>query len=70
VTPRLPAGDTQPRWVQGFAGEIFFWAIAASLATFAVTLKIEHFYQVLGGAFVLRFLLAVLWWRRRPAAVT
>jgi protein-S-isoprenylcysteine O-methyltransferase Ste14 len=68
LTPRLPPGDTRPRWGQGFAGELFFWAIALSLALFATTLKIEHFYQALGAAFVLRFLLAVLWWRRRPAS--
>jgi protein-S-isoprenylcysteine O-methyltransferase Ste14 len=65
LAPRLPAGGTAPHWGQAVAGETFFWALALAIAVFAATLRMQPFYYVLGSAFVLRWALAVLWWRRR-----
>jgi protein-S-isoprenylcysteine O-methyltransferase Ste14 len=65
LSPRLPASGARPRWGQAIAGELFFWALAAAVATFAATMKIEVYYWVLGAAFLLRFALARAWWRRR-----
>ena len=64
LRPRLPASGMRPRWGQAIAGETFFWALALALAVFAATLRIQLYLWVLGGAFALRGLLAVLWWRR------
>ncbi|HEV8628713.1 MAG TPA: methyltransferase [Thermoanaerobaculia bacterium] len=64
LRPRLPASGMQSRWGQAFAGETFFWAVALALAVFAATLRLQLYFWVLGGAFALRWLLAVLWWRR------
>jgi protein-S-isoprenylcysteine O-methyltransferase Ste14 len=65
LRPRLPRGDARPRWGQALLGETFFWAVAASILVFAWTLRIETYYLVLGAAFLVRGLLAMLWWRRR-----
>jgi protein-S-isoprenylcysteine O-methyltransferase Ste14 len=64
LRPRLPAGGARASWGQAFLGETFFWALAAALAVFAATLRIEPFLWVIGAALVLRGALALLWWRR------
>lgn len=38
LRPRVPAGETQPSWLQGFAAESFVWMFAAAAACFAATL--------------------------------
>jgi protein-S-isoprenylcysteine O-methyltransferase Ste14 len=37
LRPRVPAGGLQPRWLQAFAGELFFWILFAATLAFAVT---------------------------------
>lgn len=63
-TPRLPASGAPPRWGQAFLGEAFFWAFVVGLAVLAATLEARSFLVVIAAAFVLRGLLAVLWWQK------
>ncbi len=37
LRPRVPAGGLQPRWLQAFGGELFFWIVFAATLAFAVT---------------------------------
>jgi protein-S-isoprenylcysteine O-methyltransferase Ste14 len=37
LRPRVPAGGLQPRWLQAFGGELFFWILFAATLAFAVT---------------------------------
>jgi protein-S-isoprenylcysteine O-methyltransferase Ste14 len=65
LTPRLPPSGAPPRWGQALLGETFFWALAAALVVFAVTLRTDLYLGTIGLAFVLRGILAMLWWRRK-----
>jgi protein-S-isoprenylcysteine O-methyltransferase Ste14 len=58
LRPRLPPGGTRPRRGQAFVGEAYYWGLAASLATFAATVRIEPYLWVLAVAFAVRALLA------------
>ncbi|MFZ0211622.1 MAG: methyltransferase [Candidatus Acidiferrales bacterium] len=48
LRPRVPSSGARPRWGQAFAGEIFMWGFAASVVFFAITLKVEIFWIVMG----------------------
>jgi protein-S-isoprenylcysteine O-methyltransferase Ste14 len=39
LRPRVAAGGREPRWLQGFAGEMFLWILFAGSLYFAVTLN-------------------------------
>lgn len=51
LRPRLPSGGKQPRWGQGFLGEIFMWLFAACIMIFAFTLSESALRAALAVAF-------------------
>ncbi len=53
---RVASGGGKPNWVDGFAGETFFWSFAAGELAFAVTLKQMYFYVIVGVGFAIYFL--------------
>jgi protein-S-isoprenylcysteine O-methyltransferase Ste14 len=63
LRPRLPAGQTRPRWGQAWLGEAFFWGFTAGVATFAVTLRLRYAYTIVGAslAFYVVMMLAIKW---------
>ncbi|MGA2269086.1 MAG: methyltransferase [Bryobacteraceae bacterium] len=63
LRPRVPAGGRRPNWVDGFAGETFMWSFAIGMAVFVVTLRIVHFWIIMGAGFAVYFLQA--WLRKR-----
>ena len=67
LRPRVPAGGGRPNWVDGFAGETFVWSFAIGMAVFDVTLRLVHFWIIMGAGFVVYFLQAWLRKRRKPA---
>jgi len=62
---RVPAGGGRPNWVDGFAGETFVWSLAIGMAVFDVTLRLMHFWIIMGAGFAVYFLQA--WVRKRRA---
>jgi protein-S-isoprenylcysteine O-methyltransferase Ste14 len=67
LRPRLPAGGARPNWVDGFVGETFMWSFAIGMAVFDVTLRIVHFWIVMGAGFAVYFVHA--WLRKRRAGL-
>jgi protein-S-isoprenylcysteine O-methyltransferase Ste14 len=62
---RVPAGGRRPNWVDGLAGETFVWSFAIGMAVFDVTLRLAHFWIIMGVGFAVYFLQA--WARKRTA---
>ena len=62
---RVPAGGGRPNWVDGFTGESFMWSFAMAMAVFDVTLRLAHFWIVMGAGFAVYFLQG--WLRKRRA---
>jgi protein-S-isoprenylcysteine O-methyltransferase Ste14 len=59
LRPRVPAGGTQPRWLQGFLGERWMWILALDGLLFAWRLNPPLYYDVLwvsAGAYLLRWI--------------
>jgi protein-S-isoprenylcysteine O-methyltransferase Ste14 len=52
LRPKLPSAGGVPNWADGFLGEAFMWVLAASVASFAITLNQTVFFIVLGAAYV------------------
>lgn len=48
--PRLPAGGRLPQWRQAFIGEAFIWAFAAATFSYALTLRLEITWGIIGVA--------------------
>ena len=65
LRPRVPAGGGRPNWVDGFAGETFVWSFAVGMAVFDLTLRLAHFWIIIGAGFAVYFLQA--WLRKRTA---
>lgn len=63
---RVPAGGGRPNWVDGFAGETFVWSFAIGMAVFDVTLRLVHFWAIMGAGLAVYFLQA--WARKRRTA--
>ncbi len=61
--PRVPAGAGRPNWVDGFVGETCMWGLAIGMAVYDVTLRLAHFWIIMGAGFAVYFLQA--WWRKR-----
>lgn len=55
LRPRVPAGNAQPNWRDGFAGETFMWGIVAGMAVFVATERIVYFWIVMGAGFAVYF---------------
>jgi protein-S-isoprenylcysteine O-methyltransferase Ste14 len=58
LRPRLPSGLTRPRWAQAWLGEAFFWGFAVAVGVFALTLKLQNAYIIIGAS--LFFYVAVM----------
>jgi hypothetical protein len=56
LRPLVPAGGGRPNWVDGFAGETFVWGLAIGMAVFDVTLRLTHFWIIMGAGFAVYFL--------------
>ncbi len=65
LRPRVPAGGGRPNWVDGFIGETCLWGLAIGMAVFDVTLRLLHFWIIMGAGFAIYFLQA--YWRKRRA---
>jgi protein-S-isoprenylcysteine O-methyltransferase Ste14 len=50
LSPRIPSGMTRPRWAQAWLGEAFFWGFTAAVAVYALTLKLQYAYIVVGAS--------------------
>lgn len=61
--PRVPAAGAQPRWVQGFCGEVWWWMFCVLTAGFAVTLNSQWYETGLLWGLLISLPLA-LWARR------
>ena len=55
LRPRVPAGGARPNWADGFAGETFMWSFAIAMAVFDATLRLAHFWIVMGAGFAVYF---------------
>jgi len=55
LRPRVISSGREPKWPDGFKAEAWYWGFAASLAAFAVTLRIKFFFVILAAS------LAVFW---------
>jgi protein-S-isoprenylcysteine O-methyltransferase Ste14 len=64
--PRVPAGGARPNWADGIFGETFMWSIAIGMAVYDVTMRIVHFWIIMGAGFAVYFVHARLR-KRRPA---
>jgi protein-S-isoprenylcysteine O-methyltransferase Ste14 len=64
---RVPASGARPNWVDGFAGETFVWSFAIGMAVYDVTLRLVHFWVIIGVGLAVYFLQAWLRKRRKPA---
>jgi len=67
LRPRVPAGGARPNWVDGIVGETFIWSFALGMAVFDVTLRLAHFWIIMGAGFAVYFVHARLRKRRKPA---
>lgn len=53
LLPRVPEGGGRSQWKQAFLGEGFFWAFAAGIVAFAITLKLIYFFITVALGFLL-----------------
>jgi hypothetical protein len=70
LRPRVPAGGTQPRWLQGFLGEGWMWILALDGLLFAWRLNLPFYYGVLwicAAAYLLRWIVMRSLRRRKGA---
>ena len=67
LRPRVPAGGARPNWVDGCVGEAFMWSFAIGMAVFDATLRLAHFWIIMGAGFAVYFVHAWLRKRQKPA---
>jgi protein-S-isoprenylcysteine O-methyltransferase Ste14 len=65
----VPASGARPNWVDGFAGETFVWSFPIGMAVYDVTLRLVHFWIIIGVGLAVYFLQAWLRKRRKPAGL-
>jgi protein-S-isoprenylcysteine O-methyltransferase Ste14 len=65
LRPRVPAGGGRPNWVDGFVGETCMWGLAVGMAVFDISLRLVHFWVIMGAGFAIYALQA--WLRKRTA---
>jgi protein-S-isoprenylcysteine O-methyltransferase Ste14 len=58
--PRIPPAGRPARWADGFKAEFWSWGFAASVASFAVTLKLIAFFVILGASVAWLFVSSAL----------
>ena len=66
---RVPAGDGNPNWRDGFFGESFVWGFAAGMVAIAVTLSVGCFWIFAGTGFAVYFLQSYLRGREKDCAL-
>jgi protein-S-isoprenylcysteine O-methyltransferase Ste14 len=64
LTPRVPAGSTQPKWGPALLGELFFWLFGVAQLCFAITLRILPTVVLIGASLVF-YIALTSWWKRR-----
>lgn len=64
LAPRLPAGDTPPRWGQAWAAEMWLWILFAACVSFTFTLDTALFDYVVWGGFALYLPVRIVMKRR------
>ena len=69
LQPRVPAGNLNPRWLQGFLGEIFMWGFVAAMSAWAITLNKSIAWWALGFAFLLYVVRSCILYANRQRAV-
>jgi protein-S-isoprenylcysteine O-methyltransferase Ste14 len=57
---RVAASGQQPKWGQGFKAELWYWGFAASLVSFAATLKLKLFFIILAASIAVFWLISSL----------
>jgi protein-S-isoprenylcysteine O-methyltransferase Ste14 len=67
LRPRVPAGGRQPRWLQAFLGEMFFWLLFAVLVYFAATWNSRAIWIVALVGMGLYFVMLAVLKRQRAA---
>jgi protein-S-isoprenylcysteine O-methyltransferase Ste14 len=53
LKPRLPKGSVKPRWGQAILGELHMWGFFAGMAAFAITLRPQVAWWIVGIALVI-----------------
>ena len=51
--PRIAGAGRQPRWIEGFKAEAWYWGFAAAVVVFVITLKIKLFFAILVASLAL-----------------
>jgi protein-S-isoprenylcysteine O-methyltransferase Ste14 len=62
---RVPGGDGQPNWSDGFLAELFFWSFAFGMVILTITLNANYFFLTMGAGFAIYFLQNYLRSRRK-----
>lgn len=68
LSPRVPPSPAQPRWMQAFAGEIYCWGAAISMAAFVPQYYATRVAQGILVSLGLSFVLKGLWPSAKPQA--
>ncbi len=70
LTPRVPAGGTKPKWVQGFLSEGWLWILGLDGAYLAWKLNTPLYYRILWASAAAYFLRGIVLarWRRHQAS--
>jgi protein-S-isoprenylcysteine O-methyltransferase Ste14 len=58
--PRTASAGRQALWSEGFKAEAWYWGFAAALVVFAITLKVQLFFAILGASLVLFWVSSVI----------
>jgi len=53
LRPRIPAEGRRPKWGAGFTAEFWYWGFALAVTAFAITLKLNVFFVILGASILL-----------------
>jgi protein-S-isoprenylcysteine O-methyltransferase Ste14 len=53
LRPCIASTGRQPKWIEGFKAESWYWGFAAALIAFVITLKLKLFFAILMASLVL-----------------
>jgi protein-S-isoprenylcysteine O-methyltransferase Ste14 len=60
LRPCIASAGRQPRWIEGFKAESWYWGFAAALVAFVITLKLKLFFAILTASLVLFWVSSVV----------
>ena len=63
----VAASGQRPKWGQGFKAELWYWGFAASLVSFAATLKLKLFFIILAASIAVFWLMSALLGKKSKA---